>query len=191
MVKLVYHEKQIPCPGTFILRPADPKWHNITSWAGLVGARFHLTLVSELSGKEIASREFSIRKEWIKWLAPVTRIVAFGLTGLAVPLEGDVAQRLSEGAATMDKLSSLTEEDGMASLVDKREHQHREGIQVASKKELHSLNKLFTAIGLDPRENGMELASTHDGRWLWMTIDEAEAHTRQDARTGTTEGSCQ
>ncbi len=109
-VAYLYHHKKIPCPRSFILRPADPKWHKITSWASFVGKRFHITLVSELSGIEVASKEFSIREEWTKWIGPLTRVASLILTGLVVPLDGEIAEKLGEGAAVMDKLGTLTAE---------------------------------------------------------------------------------
>jgi hypothetical protein len=139
--------------------------------------QFRLTLVSELSGKEVASEEFSIRKEWTKWIGPLTRVASLALTGLAVPLDGDIAQQLGEGAAAMDKLGTLpAEEGGAAALEETRE--------VATDAQIHQLHALLQDIRLDPRANGMDLAETRDGRWLWMTVDEAVAHTRPDAKVG-------
>ncbi|MCH8953533.1 MAG: hypothetical protein IID49_15630, partial [Proteobacteria bacterium] len=181
---LYYHQKR-PCPRTFLLRPADRKWHKVTSWAGIVGERFHLTLVSELSGKEVKSKEFSIRKEWTKWLGPLTRVASMALTGLAVPLGGDLATQLSEGAAALDKLAGLpTAEGGAAAPEDTREARQRDGPLVATDAQLHQLLKLLKRIGLDPRESGMDMAETRDGRWLWMTVEEAATHDRPEARIG-------
>lgn len=179
----LYHRKKNPCPGTFLLRPADRKLHKITSWASFVGKRFRLTLVSELSGKEVASKEFSIRKEWTKWLGPLTRVASVILTGLAVPLDGEIATQLSEGAATMDKLGTLpVEEGGTAALEDTREARQRDAPLVATDAQIRLLHSLLQRIGLDPGENGMELAETRDGRWLWMTVEEAATHDRPEAR---------
>ncbi|MCP4305509.1 MAG: hypothetical protein GY788_11650, partial [bacterium] len=179
----IYHQSRKPCPRTFILRPADPKWHKITSWSSFAGKRFHITLVSELSGKQVASKEFTIRKEWTKWMGPLTRVASLILTGLAVPLDGDIAQQLSEGAAAMDKLSTLPDEEGGAeALEEERETGRLEEPLRITDTQVHQLNTLLTTIGLDPRMNGMDLAETRDGRWLWMTAEEAKAHERPEAR---------
>lgn len=179
----LYYHKKIPCPRSFILRPADPTWHKITSWASFVGTRFRLTLVSELSGKEVASKEFSIPEEWTKWIGPLTRMASVILTGLVVPLDGEIARQLSEGAAAMDKLGTLpAEEGGAAALEDKLESRRGDGPVFATDAQIHQLDGLLKSIGLDPRANGMELAETWDGRWLWMTAGEAAAHDRPEAR---------
>ncbi len=179
----LYYQKKYPCPRTFLLRPADPTWHKITSWASFVGKRFHLTLVSELSGIEVASKEFSIREEWTKWLGPLTRVASVILIGLAVPLDGEIAQQLSEGAAAMDKLGALPAEAGGAAVrEDAHEARLRDEPLVASGAQIHQLQILLREIGLDPRANGMDLAETRDGRWLWMTVEEAAAHVRPEAR---------
>ncbi len=150
-----------------------------------MGKRFHLTLVSELSGREVASKEFSIREEWTKWLGPLTRVASVILTGLAVPLDGEIATQLSEGAAAMDKLGTLpAEEGGTAALADTREARQRDGHLVATDAQIHQLHMLFKSIGLDPGANGMDLAETRDGRWLWMTVEEAATHDRPEARIG-------
>ena len=176
----LYHRETIPCPRTFLLRPANPKWRNVTSWASFVGKQFELTLVSELSGREVASKVFKIKKEWTKWLGPLTRIAAVILTGLAVPLDGDLAQQLSEGTAALDKLGSLSvDESGAAAMGDIQETR-----RVATEAEMQKLHKLLQHVDLDPRENGMTLAETRDGRWLWMTVSEAETHVRPEARIG-------
>ena len=90
---------------------------------------------------------------------------------------------LSEGASALDRLAELpVEEGGAAALEDAREARQRDGPLVATYAQLPQFNNLLQAIGLDPRENGMDLAETRDGRWLWMTVDEALAHTRPEAR---------
>ena len=181
----LYHEKKIPCPRTFLLRPADPRWHKITSWASFVGQRFRLTLVSELSGIEVASEEFSIRKEWTKWIGPLTRVASVMLTGLAVPLDGEIAQQLSEGAAAMDKLGTLPAEEGDAAALENADKARQRGEPlVATDAQIRQLEMLLQHIRLDPRANGMKLTETRDGRWLWMTLEEAAAHSRPDARLG-------
>ena len=105
------------------------------------------------------------------------------LTGLAVPLDGEIATQLSEGAATMDKLGTLpAEEGGTAALDDTRGTRQRDEPLVITDAQIHQLHMLLGSIGLDPRANGMELAETRDGRWLWMTAEEAAAHARPEAR---------
>ena len=148
-----------------------------------MGKRFRFTLVSELSGKEVASKEFSIRKEWTKWIGPLTRVASLMLTGLAVPLDGEIAQQLSEGAAAMGKLGALPAEDGgAAALEGTDEARQRGGPLVVTDAQIRQLEKLLQHIGLDPRANGMKLAETRDGRWLWMTVEEAATHDRPEAR---------
>ncbi len=171
---------RIPCPRTFLLRPADSAW--FTSWTGFVGKRFHLTLISELSGKEVASKEFSIPEEWTKWLGPVIRIASLALTGLALPLDGDIAAQLSKGAATMDKLGALPDKKGNWKVPD--DMGKYPGVLVATDEQLHKLHRLLKSIDLDPRENGMDLAETREGSWLWMTVEEAKAHARPEAKIG-------
>ena len=179
----LYIEKKVPCPRTFILRPADPKLRNITSWASFVGKRFELTLVSELSGKKVASQEFPVPKEWTKWIRPLTRAASIALTGLAVPLGGDIAEQLNEGAEAMEKLGSLPAEDGGEVTRDHADKADRRDAHMAvTESQIHQLNKLLQEIGLDPRAHGMELVGLRDGRWLWMTAEEATAHRRPDAR---------
>lgn len=179
----LYHNKKIPCPRTFMLRPADPRWHKITSWSRFAGQRFTITLVSELSGKEVCSEEFTIKKEWTRWIAPLTRIASIALTGLAVPLDGEIALQLSEGAAAMDKLASLPPEDGdPAPIESTNEAKKSQKTSQITETQIHQLNLLLNSIGLDPRDKGMELAETRDGRWLWMTVEEAISHDRPEAR---------
>lgn len=180
----LYHHQKTPCPRAFLLRPADPKWHKITSWSSFAGKRFRITLVSELSGKPVGDgTEFTVKEEWTKWLGPLTRISSLLLTGLAVPLDGDIATQLSEGAAAMDKLGSLPAEDGdLAPMEDPHEAEHGRAPVRISDEQIHQLNTLLQAIGLDPRASGMDLAETRDGNWLWMTTAEAKAHERPEAR---------
>ena len=116
------------------------------------------------------------------WLGPLTRTASLLLIGLAVPLEGDIAQHLGESAKAMDKLSALpAKEGGPASRHDDREARSHGKISVAIDAELHQLHQLLQTIGLDPRSRGMDLAETRDGRWLWMTVEEANAHTKPEA----------
>ena len=149
----LYHQKKIPCPRAFLLRPADPTWHKITSWASFVGTRFHITLVSELSGKEVASTEFSISNEWTKWIGPLTRAASFILTGLAVPLDGEIATQISEAAATMDKLGTLPAEEGStAALDDTRGARQREEPVFATDAQIHQLHATPGHRSRPPRE---------------------------------------
>ena len=114
-----------------------------------------------------------------------TRVASLLLTGLALPLDGNIAQQLSEGASAMNTLGALPAEDGgTAALEGTREARQRDGPSLATDAQIHQLNMLLQSIGLDPRANGMDLAETRDGRWLWMTAEEAAAHTRPDARVG-------
>ncbi len=133
--------------------------------------------------QSVESKDFTIREEWTQWLGPLTRIASIALTGLALPLDGAIAQQLSEGAAAMSKLGELPgAKGGTAALEDTREARQRDGPSVATDADLTRLNNLLQTIGLDPRENGMDLAETRDGRWLWMTADEAATPERPEAR---------
>ena len=85
----------------------------------------------------------------------------------------------------MDKLGTLpAEEGGPAAPEDTREARQRGGPLVATDAQIHQLHMLLKNIGLDPGANGMDLAETRDGRWLWMTVEEAATHDRPEARIG-------
>jgi hypothetical protein len=83
----------------------------------------------------------------------------------------------------MNELAALpAEEGGTESRFDKRDALQHDQRKVATSAELHQLHKLLQSIDLDPRVHGMDLAETRDGRWLWMTVEEAAAYDKPDAR---------
>jgi Leucine-rich repeat (LRR) protein len=178
MISHLYNRDQLLCPRTFILRPAAKRVLKVTSWAGLVGKRFEIALLSELSGQEVAKAEFSFTEEWVKWVRPLTRVASVMLTGAAVPVTGDLAAEIKEGAAFLDKIGSMPLGEG-----DLPEASYSEGGRNLnlSKQQLSNFSAFLRGIGLDPREKGMDIAQASDGRWLWMSADEVAIYTPQEA----------
>lgn len=172
----MYRRDQLPCPRMFLLEPADKSALQITSWAGFVGKRFKLTLVSEYSGQKVASKEFSFTRQWVKWVAPVTRVASIMLAGAALPIAGELAAEFKEGAALLDRLGALA---GEGPVPDEIEGEAR-NIRLAPE-QLAKFAKFLEAIELEPRSHGMDIAKATDGRWLWMNADEVKAFTPQEA----------
>lgn len=105
------------------------------------------------------------------------------LTGLAIPLDGDIAEQLKDSAEAMDKLGTLPAEDGGRVMTEGTDKGRRRGAGIAvTKAQIRQLELLIEHTGLDPVANGMELAETRDGRGLWISAEEAEAHSRPEAR---------
>ncbi|HET9640425.1 MAG TPA: COR domain-containing protein [Allosphingosinicella sp.] len=172
----LYRRDQLPCPRMFLLQPAEKKLLRVTSWASFVGERFNLTLLSELSGQKVASQEFSFTQEWVKWVAPMTRVASLALAGAALPIVGDMATEFKEGAAFLDKLGALPGARESIELVDSERDGKNLHIPTA---QLAKFARFLTAIGLDPREHGMDIIQAPDGRWLWMNAQEVELYTPQ------------
>lgn len=178
MVQHLYHRDQLLAPRVFLLEPADKNLLRVTSWAPFVGQSFKLTLLSELSGREIASKTFTLTRDWVKWVKPATRIASLMLTGAALPFGGDAATALKEESSILDKLGALPELAGDASAI----REHRNGKDMRPRpEELANFAKFLAAIKLDPRVHGMDIARVPDGRWLWMSAEEVEAYRPQTA----------
>lgn len=172
-VAYLYHGKKYPCPRVFLIKPIDASTFRPKTWAAVAKARFQITLISELSGKKVASAEFVMQREWVKWFAPVARVASGLLSGLAVPLEGAIASDLANASDTLGQISEVGFSSGDISLsadAPKMMPEH-----------LARFYKLLVEIGLDPKDHSMDLAPTRDGRWLWMTGAEVEAHTKTQA----------
>ncbi|HEX8193373.1 MAG TPA: COR domain-containing protein [Allosphingosinicella sp.] len=172
-----YRRDQIPCPRVFLLEPVDSRLLGVVRWREFVGKKVRLTLLSELSGQKIASEEFTLTKQWVSWLRPLARVASLALTGAALPISGDLANEFSEGASLLDKLADLpgTSNDVPAPLGAQDQHIH------IPKRDLVNFKKVLVAVGLDPRDHGMDIALAPDGRWLWMSADEVEVYTPQEA----------
>lgn len=175
MLEDLYNREQMPAPRLFLLEAMGARLLRPTSWGSLIGRQFKLTLLSEFSGKPVAATEFSLARTWVKWLGPVTRLTSLALTGAAVPLGGDLAQQFSESAALLDKLADLSDADGVRSPVD------RIGSRRMGREQLASFARFLTAIDLDPRQHGMDIARGPDGKWYWMSAEEVMTYTPQAA----------
>ncbi|HEX9946210.1 MAG TPA: hypothetical protein VGA98_01590, partial [Allosphingosinicella sp.] len=181
MLNHLYRRDQIPCPRTFLLEPADKEFLKPTSWASILGRRFKLTLVSELSGTKVASAEFVFTREWIKWVKPLTKLASIALTGLAVPVDGAMATEFKESASLLDKMSAMPEGQHRI-LTGPAGQRHDNNIRVP-RESLTNFSKFLEAIGLNPRDHGMDLAPAPDDRWLWMSPDEVPVYSPQEAAT--------
>ena len=83
----------------------------------------------------------------------------------------------------MNKLGALPTDAGSTPVrVDAHETRLRDEPLVATGAQIHQLDMLLWEVGLDPRASGMDLAVTRDGRWLWMTVEEAAMHDRPEVR---------
>jgi hypothetical protein len=177
MLEDIYNRQRKLAPRLFLLESLETSLFRPTSWNGLVGHRFKITLLSEFSGKPVAGTEFTLAKKWVKWIGPITRIASLALTGAAVPLGGDLANQFTESAALLDKLSSLPGGEGAASPVGSDQH----GSLRIGDEQLASFAKFLQAIDLDPREHGMDIARGPDHKWYWMSAEEVETYTPQAA----------
>jgi len=50
----LYALKKRPCPAVVLLNPVDPTWKTPSAWGGIIGKRFRVSLISELSGSLVA-----------------------------------------------------------------------------------------------------------------------------------------
>lgn len=174
----LYNRDQLPCPKMFLLEPADRRLLSVTSWAGFIGERFKLTLLSELSGQKVASEEFTLVREWVKWVKPLTSIASLALAGTALPISGELAAEIKEGATILDKIGALPEDIGDMKAIQGR--QDLKNIRLTHD-QLVNFARFLRAINLAPRDRGMDIAQAPDGRWLWMSSDEVQIHTPQQA----------
>ncbi len=139
-------------------------------------APFYATVDS----KSVATKTLLTGKEWIKWLGPVARLSSLLLAGLAVPLDADAGRELGESIKVLELLGSFA--DGKGGMPSSGPEGRRELRQFRLEEgQLHCFHKLLQDIGLDPRQHGMALAQTANGRWLWVTAEEARSMERPDA----------
>jgi len=110
-------------------------------------------------------------------MGPIVRLASIAATGLSVPLEGELAASIGEAAETMEKLNNL--DTGATGLENQPSSESKIEMQ---ERDIQSLSEFLTAIDLDPRKAGMDIARAPDGRWLWMTLAEALANTSLEAR---------
>lgn len=171
----LYHRDQLLCPSIFLLEPAEKRLLRITTWSSLIGKRFKLTLLSELSGQKVGSAEFTFTRQWVSWVAPMARLASFALTGAALPISGDLATEFEEGANLLDKIGGLSGDLEVQSL---ELNAKVRDIHV-SRDQRFNFSMFLAAIDLDPRSQGMDIAQAPDGRWLWMSSEEVKLYTPQ------------
>jgi hypothetical protein len=174
----LYHRDKLLCPSLFLIEPAEKRLRHITSWADFVGKRFKITLLSELSGQKIASREFSFTRQWVGWVAPIARVASLALAGAALPITGDLATEIQEGIGLLDKVASLPGGTNTEAGVSLDAPPQSVGV---TDQQRAKFAKFLSAIDLDPREQGMDIAQAADGRWLWMSAQEVQSYTPQEA----------
>ncbi len=167
----LYEKDTRPCPAIFRLEPMSREWKNVSSWSPLIGQMFRVTLLSEFSGVEIASKEVKLERAWVKWIGPVVKVVSFGLSGLAVPLSGETAATLNDASNVMNSLGDLPADDGMKKM-ELRTNDQR-GL---SRDQIHRFYAFLKEIDLEPREHGMDLVRLKNDEWVWMSDSEAHQH---------------
>jgi hypothetical protein len=177
MLEDIFNRQRKLAPQLFLLESLEANLFRPTSWNGVVGHRFKITLLSEFSGKPVACTEFTLAKKWVKWIGPVARLASLALTGAAVPLGGDLANQFTESAALLDKLSGLPGSDGARSPIGADQY----GSLRLGDEQLARFAKFLKAIDLDPREHGMDIARGPDDKWYWMSPAEVRTYTPQAA----------
>ena len=153
------------------------RWTSVTSWSNLIGKRVRITLISELSGVTVKVVETTLKEEWVSWLGPISRVLSLALTGLSVPLDGEIGANLGEAADTMNKLGDIEKSvEGSHVKVAENRSLHLTDAQ------MYAMKEFFSQLGLGAAENGMVLARVSDRRWLWMTGEEADHYVPTEAK---------
>ncbi len=183
--KFLARTVEAPCPRAFLLEPVDWEMSHMLKRSGWdpVGKRLRITLLSEYSFKKTVSKEFKIYPGWVKAFFPIIRITALALTGAAVPMSGDVAVQLSEGASFMSNVAGLVPD---SPLVDNPKSLHKKKgddppVAWVSGADLEVLDTFLKSQGLAPQFGGMKFAKI-GGKYLWVTAEEAERHAEPEPK---------
>ena len=168
--------QEAPCPRAFTLWPSDGAYFDPQA-VKLTGKKLRLTLYSEHSGMEVVSKDFKVTGKWVKLFGPVARVTALALTGIALPLTGEIEKDFGESARFMSAVGGLPVAEGFDLDDEHAKGGRPEGVpNWVTGSDAEVLHDFLKQIKLAPKFGGMKFVKIRNKGWLWVSMEEAEAY---------------